>query len=176
MSTVRSNSVDDIKVYMRRGPWATKSGGELSVLFGMPADELDAFLDRGNPEFAAVKAQTGVDISGLRSYEVTGIAAGNVGAMEWHKARTEYVRAVEGKALWLCMDSTGKTAEFILDATTAVMTPSGILHAYKALEPTRLQVICNTIFDPDDPRTHDSYSAEMFGEQAAAFAAKVRER
>jgi methionine-S-sulfoxide reductase len=57
----------------------------------------------------------------------------------------------------------GNEEEFVLDSKKSVMMPPGILHTYVALEDdTRLQVVCNTLFDPNDVRTHDTYSQEDF--------------
>ena len=53
MRTFDSCTVDDIKVVEARGPWVTKSGGELNVSFALGASELAAFLDVENPEFAS---------------------------------------------------------------------------------------------------------------------------
>lgn len=68
-----------------------------------------------------------------------------------------------GAALWQTVDFNGNEREFVLDGKTAIIQPPGILHTYTALEDgTRLQVICNTLFDPNDPRTHDSYTQDDF--------------
>jgi dTDP-4-dehydrorhamnose 3,5-epimerase-like enzyme len=96
----------------------------------------------------------------MRSYIVSGIAKGNIGAQEVHLAHTEIVTALDGKALWTCVDLLGNEKVFTLDGSNVVVVPPGILHTYEALEDdTRLQVIANTLFVPEDTSTHDSYSA-----------------
>jgi hypothetical protein len=162
-------TVDAIRIIESRGPWQSKSGGELDVLFGFDQEEVRAFLDFANPEFDRVQLESGEDIRGLRSYSVSNIPKDSIGAQEWHRARTEYVRALSGSALWTCVDFEGNERTFTLDAKTAVIIPPEILHTYQALEDnTRLQVICNTLFNPDNKLTHDSYSQESFYEELSA--------
>jgi hypothetical protein len=160
--------VSDIRLIESRGPWDTKSGGKLNVLFALSRAELDAFLDAENPEFDIVQSSSGYDIRGLRSYSVSEIPNGSIGANEWHRARTECVIALSGRALWHCVDLAGDERNFTLDGSNAVITPPGILHTYTALEDdTRLQVICNTLFIPDEPSTHDTYPKDTFEELRA---------
>ena len=161
--------VSDVKVFETKGPWLTKSGGELTVLFSLPYDVLQQYLNFDNDEFVRLK-DAGKDIRGLRSYVVSGISKGSVGAQEWHKARAELVRALDGSASWECEDLMGGKQTFTLNNNTVLMVPPGILHTYKALEDnTRLQVIATTLFDPDDPDTHDSFSLDSFYEAQAKY-------
>lgn len=156
-------SVNDVQVIEAGGPWPTKSGGNLMVHFALPYEATQAFLNYGNPEFDALKEESGVDIRGLRSYTVSDIPKGRIGGLEWHIARTEYVTALGGRALWQCVDRDGRERDIVLEEGTAIIQPPGIVHTYKALKKnTRLQVVCNTLFDPKDPRTHDTYSRELF--------------
>lgn len=158
-----STTVDDIRTIETRGPWASKSGGSLNVLMALPQEEVELFLDYGHPEFDAIQSVTGANIRGLRTYNVSEIPKGSVGGMEWHDIRTEIVSAIGGRALWQCVDIDGNETEFELDSKKSVLMPPGILHTYVALEEnTRLQVVCNTLFDPEDPRTHDTYSKDLF--------------
>jgi len=163
MSTPHVYTVDDIKTFETRGPWRSKSGGELNVLFALSKDEVAAFLDMDNPEFDHVTEVSGHDIRGLRSYTVSGIQKDAVGGKEWHGVRTEYVRAVQGSVRWDCVDFAGNKREYVLDAGHAVMIPPHILHTYTGLESnTTLQVVCNTLFLPDEPTTHDTYDIASF--------------
>lgn len=160
--------VSDIRIIEARGPWSTKSGGELAVSFSLSQNDTKAFLDFDNPEFELVRKASNVDIRGLRSYTVSNIGRDAIGAQEWHKARTEYVRAVAGTALWQCIDIMGNTEEYVLDQNLSVIIPPGIFHTYTALdEDTSLQVFCNTLFIPEDSRTHDTYNRDMFNELSA---------
>lgn len=155
--------VTDVTVLQTKGPWPTKSGAQLQVLFGIDQELVSRFLDFDNPEFSKVRDKSGTNIRGLRVYNVEGIPKDSVGANEYHLARTEIVNVLLGKALWRCEDVYGDVKEFTLDASTSVIVPAGILHTYTSLEDnTRIQVICNTLFVPDDPQTHDSYSIDEF--------------
>lgn len=152
-------SVNDIKLINTEGSWDTKSGATLSVLYKLGYDELQQFLTYDDEEIAKI----GVDIRGLRSYIVEGIAAGSVGANEWHRIRNEVCFSVRGSFRWVCRDTYGDEREFIVDKNCAVVTPHHILHAYTALEnDTAISVLANTLFIPDDPSTHDTYLATSF--------------
>lgn len=158
-------SVDDIRVIDARGPWDAKSGGRLMVHYALSGTNLVEFLDVDNPAFGEIQEDSGVDIRGLRCYTVRDIPKNSVGGREWHLARTEYVTALAGAALWQCVDPQGGEREFVLDGSQAIIQPSGILHTYTALQDdTCLEVVCNTLFDPNDPRTHDTFSLHTFYE------------
>jgi hypothetical protein len=155
--------VKDVVLLETKGPWQSKSGGELSVLMSLTAEQVAKFQDYDNPAFDKIVEQTGFDIRGLRVYNVSGISKGNIGANEFHLARTEIVSALSGSALWRCEDIYGGVSEHTIDSTMSLIVPAGILHTYTALEDkTRLQVICNTLFIPEEPGTHDSYMLDEF--------------
>jgi dTDP-4-dehydrorhamnose 3,5-epimerase-like enzyme len=158
MKEIRTYSIDDVQVIDSRGPWQSKSGGQLNVHFALPREALEAFLDYDNPEFSIVESRSGHDIRGLRHYAVSDIPAGSIGGKEYHRARTEYVRAAAGSAIWQCVDIAGREREFQLDGTRGVIVPPYITHTYQALEDnTSLEVFCNTLFVPDEPLTHDTF-------------------
>lgn len=164
-----SASVEDIQVVETRGPWNSKSGGFLNVLLALSRVQTEAFLDYDNPEFERVQQESGVDIRGLRSYSVSKIPKGSIGGKEYHEARTEYVTAPLGAAVWFCVDRAGREKEFHLDGSKSVIMPPGILHTYEAQkDDTTLTVICNTLFVPEDPLTHDTYTREKFDESRLA--------
>lgn len=153
------NLVQNITPIDTRGPWKSKSGGELNVLLALSRSSLHKFLDYDNPEFDRLPE----DLRGLRTYTVSDIPKNSVGGGEWHKARTEYIGALAGSALLQCVDFSGNEQEFILNGHSSIIMPPGILHTYTALEDsTTLQVLANTLFIPEDSRTHDTYSAESF--------------
>ncbi len=71
--------IDDVVVLDSRGPWPTKSGGQLNVLFSFA---LGAIQDRYfHCQDAEVEALP-IDIRGFRTYSVTGLTAGRVGGRE----------------------------------------------------------------------------------------------
>lgn len=156
-------TVADIQEVKTQGPWDSKSGGKLYVLLALGEDALMAFLDFDNPEFVKVEANSGVNIRGLREYKVHDISKGKEGGREWHKARTEFITVLSGRAVWECVDLAGQTKEYELDESKGVIMPPGILHSYRALQDgTTIQVVCNTLFRPDDPRTYDTYPDTAF--------------
>jgi dTDP-4-dehydrorhamnose 3,5-epimerase-like enzyme len=102
---------------------------------------------------------------------VSNIPKGSIGAREVHKVRHELAFVLDGSVRWTCEDVYGNVKECILDKTTAIWTPPYVLHTYEALEEnSRILVIANTLFDPNDPRTHDSYSETEFRELQAEYA------
>lgn len=166
------HTVDQIKTIEIRGPWASKSGGDLNVLFNLPQDELEAFLDYNNPEFDNMPG----NMRGFRSYKVSNVPKGSIGAKECHLARNELVFAGKGSFSWKCVDLNGGEKTFVLDGNTAVLTLSGLYHVYEALEDdSTIQVICNTGFDPDNPATHDSYGETEFFELQAQVMAENKQ-
>ncbi len=154
------SSINDIQLLDYKGPWNSKSGGQLHVMFAIPYDAVvgkyfnyDDALLRDIPQ----------DIRGLRAYCVSGVAKGSIGANEWHKVRHELVFSDKGSFRWTCEDAYGKKREFILAEGHGAWIPNNILHTYEALEDgSAVLVIANTLFDADDPATHDSYDIEAF--------------
>ena len=107
--------------------------------------------------------ETGYNIKGLRSYTVSNIPKGSIGGKEWHKARSEYLYVPSGSATVQCIDLAGDEKTFTVTSKQAIIIPPGILHTYTALEDnTKLQVICNTLFIPNEPGTHDSFLPDEF--------------
>jgi len=152
-------SINDILVISTDREWQTKSGGTLSVLYKIGHDVLTNFLSYDEQELSKLST----DIRGLRSYMVEHIPVGSIGANEWHRVRNEIVFALKGSFSWTCTDSYGQTQEFTLDKSTAILTPHHLLHTYVALEnDSTIGALANTIFFPDNPDTHDTYSAAEF--------------
>jgi len=152
-------SIRDIQVVKTAGPWQSKSGGDLSVIFKLPRQDLENFMDYDNPAFDEVSE----DIRGLRMYTVEDIPTGSVGGKEWHKIRTEFITCLGGAAVLECVDLNGDERKFVLDGRNGVIVPPRILHTYEALEDnTSLLVVANTLFIPEKPETHDTYPVESF--------------
>ncbi len=159
-------SVGDIRIMEARGPWKSKSGGDLQVVFSLPFDILlQEYLryprsEEGKP-----------DIRGLRVYTVRGVDPGCIGGTEWHHAREEMVYVLEGLFRWRCEDGWGNKREFTLDPEHGIWMPPCILHEYEALvKNSGLLVVANTTFDPDDPSTHDTFSDAEFRKHQAEVA------
>lgn len=164
-------TINDITVIERDWPWPTetfaaKSGGELSVLIALPHNIVDGgFLQYEPEELRGIP-----DIRGIRSYRVANIPEGSVGAKEWHRVRQELVFALGGAVRWSCEDVHGTKKEFTLDENTGVWTPPFIFHSYKALtEGVSIVVVANTLFDPKNDATKDTYFLEDFRALQAAY-------
>lgn len=153
-------TIADIQVFDSRGPWQTKSDGQLNVLFAINYQDLQQkYFHYEDSELNKIPR----DIRGLRSYRVSGLRTGVVGAHEWHRVRKEIVIVTQGSIKWICEDTQGSKTEYILDSTRGIWTPPFILHTYEALEDdTELLVIANTLFFPDEPTTHDTFSPSDF--------------
>jgi quercetin dioxygenase-like cupin family protein len=153
-------TVEDVTFFKPRGPWKTKSDGELDVLFGIPFDLIQ------NKYFSYEQSELdelSQDIRGLRSYRVSKLKEGATGANEWHKLRNEIVIVSKGSITWTVEDVYGKTSKYTLDAGEAIWTPPYIMHTYTSLVAgTELVVLASTLFIPDDTTTHDTFGRESF--------------
>ena len=152
--------VDKIQVLDARGPWQTKSGGKLMVAFTLPFDVVQQrYFAYDQEELKKVPE----DIRGLRIYTVRDLPQGPIGGTEFHRIREEIIYGLEGKIKMECEDLFGGKKKFILTPEKGIWMPPFILHTYKMMEEkSGLLVIANTLFNPDDPRTHDTYSLEVF--------------
>ncbi len=152
--------VSEVRVLRAGGPWTTKSGGELSVFFAFTLGELTENFFRYSEEELRRLPQ---DIRGLRIYGVRGIPKGRIGGTEFHRIREELVMVLEGKVRWECEDVLGIKVSWNLGRGDGLWMPPYILHTYEALEDgSDLLVLANTLFDPEDPRSYDSYPYHEF--------------
>lgn len=155
------NTVGDIRELKIRGPWTTKSNGELRVLQAFPLEVMQKFL---HYEEGRECIFGNSDIRGFRTYTVTGLAKGAIGGGEFHEVRQELVFCLTGRIIWSCEDMTGATKVLgLTPSECGVWMPPGILHAYEVLDNgSSLLVIANTLFDPDNLATHDTYPEAQF--------------
>jgi hypothetical protein len=161
--------VTDIETFPVRGPWRTKSDGYLDVLCALPLPAVQRYLTYDEGELRHVSA----DIRGLRLYRVRDLPLGRIGGTEFHRMRVEIAIGLTGAEQWECEDLDGATRRFVLTRVTGVRIPPFILHTYTvAEEGSGHLVIANTLFDPDDPRTHDTYSRATFRELQRRVAAR----
>ncbi len=153
-------SIKDVKLIKTPNTWETKSGGTLTVPLALPIETLTKiFLHYSQKELREVPE----NIRGLRIYLVNDIPQGKTGGKEFHKIREEIVIVVQGSAKWTCEDITGDTKEFTLKMGQGIWNRPYIFHTYESLEDhTILAVVCNTLFNPDNPKTHDTYKEEEF--------------
>src|SRR3990167_7795692 len=103
-------SVEDVKLLNITGPWKTKSGGELSVLFSLPYVILKSFISY---DLAELK-KSSVDIRGLRGYKVYNLKKGAVGGLEFHKIRKELLFPLKGSIRLKLTDINHQTKTVIL--------------------------------------------------------------
>lgn len=144
----------------KRGPWTTKAGGNLSVLFSVEHNwGITGFFDYDE----RAMRECGRDIRGLRIYENIDLMRGRTAGMEFHKIRKEIICVTAGKVRWVCEDLFGGIREFVMSAGASLYVPPTILHTCHIEEDNSgFTVICNTSFDPDDPATHDTYPESLF--------------
>ena len=160
-------TVADVRSIESHGPWDTKSGGKLNVLFELGNDVIQAdFFNYQTSELSKIPT----DVRGLRLYQVSDLAEDSVGAKEWHRVRNELVFVLKGSVKWICEDVYGGKKEYVIDGHSGVWTPPFILHTYETVDDnTQILVVANTLFLPGDPRTHDSYSTKEFRELQALY-------
>jgi hypothetical protein len=145
-----------------RGPWTTRSGGELRVPLMLDLDTLTShFLP-----FDSIEANRYPMVKqGLRIYLQDGIGRGREGAGEFHCLRQEIVFCTWGRMIWTCEDTTGASYPFEISPNGfGIWIPPGIMHTYVSEEKgSSFMVIANTTFDADNPSTHDSFHRDQFG-------------
>lgn len=155
----RFPTVDKVELLAVRGPWKTKSGGILSVLFAFPPDILKRFFRYDEEELKQIPE----DIRGLRSYTVRNLPKGKIGGKEFHRIREEIVFGLEGSVRWKCEDLFGGMREFTVTSNNGIWMPPGILHTYHVLRnKSGLLIVANTLFNPENLGTHDTYFLKEF--------------
>ena len=152
-------SVEDIRELRLTGPWRSKSGGLLSVPFALAHAEAMEIFDYDPAELARLPR----DIRGLRMFVLEDMPAGGIGGGEFHRIRIEISFTMSGKVRWICEDVYGGCKEFLPARDCALYFPPFIMHTMESLESgSAVTVIANTLYDPDDARTHDTYPAATF--------------
>lgn len=159
--------VSEIQAMSAAGPWITKSGGELMVAMKLPLSTVqDRYLAYNEAELQRVPE----DIRGLRIYTVRKLPKGEIGGTEWHRVREEMIFVLDGAVTWECEDLAGTRVAYTLTQDEGIWMPPSILHTYKVLEEnTGLMVLANTLFTPDNPATHDTYSLQEVRAAQANF-------
>lgn len=151
--------VKDALTFEAKGPWPTKADGELEVLFALPQTVAMDFLSWGDPKFNDLPG----NLRGLRSYKVTDMPVGRTAGMEYHEVRREIMFGMSGRMQLQLEDVAGNIKIIELNPTVGVLIQPFILHTLKVdMNGSGFLVVCNTLFDPDDPATHDSFNMEAF--------------
>ena len=164
-------TVDDIEVLPAAGPWRSKSGGKLSVPFALPYARAMQLFSYNEAELDRIPR----DIRGLRMFALEDIPVGGVGGGEFHRIRSEIAITVRGRLRWVCEDLYGGRRVLTPEKNASLRLPPFILHTMEAMEDGSAAVmIANTLFDPDDVRTHDTYPATEFRTLQEHYLANVR--
>ena len=161
MDTLPRNppSVDDMREFRATGPWPSKSGGVLNVPVALPHLEAMRFFEHDPEELARIP----IDIRGLRAWVVSDIPAGGISGNQFHRVRTEIAFVVKGKVSWRFEDLYGGSRVIAWSPDLALLMPPFVKHMLVAEESgSAVVTLANTLYIPDDPRTHDTYRADLF--------------
>ena len=147
-----------------RTPWKTKSGGYLEVLFHLPWNLVQRVISSTYEPEELANMPEGFDIRGLRGYSVMNIPEDKIGGLEFHRIRHEIIYSLGGEVEWRFEDVYGKMKEILLSGDKVIYFPPLIKHDYWTPKNSggSLGVFCNTLFNPLDKITQDTYSAEIF--------------
>lgn len=167
-TSIHAPTVDDIQRLDSRGPWRTKSGGDLMQILQLP---LPTVASRYLRYDLREVGRLSTDIRGLRIYTVQHLPVGEVGGNEWHRVREEVVMTTGGSVRWSCLDVYGGRRNFTVPAGEGLWLPPLILHLYQVnVEASSLLIVANTLFH-DDPATHDTYPLESFSRLSREYRA-----
>lgn len=168
---IRPATVNDIIIYESDlGPWQTKSGGQMHVILAFPKAILETMLHVDDNE---LKFAPKVEL-GLRAFHTKGIVEGTVGGKHFHRIKQEVISLSSGRAEFFMEDVYGGSRKIILDQRTrALLIPPFVMHTYTALEKSELIGVSNTLYDHDDPETHDTYSQEVFDRLREHYSARL---
>ena len=160
-------SVAQIGVFPNEGPWKTKSGGELNVLFARHLSFITGlFFEYDADELEKIPR----DIRGLRMYRMDNIPKGGIGGNEFHRIRQEIIIPIKGRLVYECADLFGQKRDFDLTPKTSIWLPPLVMHTYQAQEDnSSIVVIANTLYDAADKETWDTYSLEEFNNLQRKF-------
>ncbi len=150
--------VSDAKTIPSRGPWVTKAGAELSVAFAFPQTDVSDYFSYDEEELAMLPE----NIKGLRCYKQRGLKRGTEGGGEFHRIRKELLFVFEGALDMEIEDVYGDRRHCILNPESGLYLPPFLLHSFTTLKDSMLFVVANTLFNPENRLTHDSYSREAF--------------
>ena len=152
-------SVRDVRILKPMGPWKTKSNGQLFVLSALSFQELQNFLYYPEEELAKIAS----DIRGLRHYCIQNLPFHSVGGGEFHLIRQEIIFTLNGKLKWTLEDTAGEKININCQQNDGIWLKPKIIHQYEVLEESSsIMVLANTLFNPEDSRTHDTYGKEDF--------------
>lgn len=151
--------VSDVDVSTTIGPWHSKCHGDLLVPVMLPFEQARRFLEYDTEELARLET----DIRGIRVFYLDHAEAGGMAGNQFHRLRTEIAFVVEGTVHWEFEDLYGGERKLVASQNLSVVIPPFVLHrATFGGDGGTLATLANTIYIREDPRTHDTYSADQF--------------
>lgn len=131
----------------------------MHVILAFPKDILHRMINVDPHELALVPELE----LGLRAFHTKGIASGTVAGKHFHRIKQEVIALSSGKAEFLLEDVYGGTMTITLDREIrALLIPPFVMHTDTAIEESELVGVSNTLYDHDNPATHDTYLQETF--------------
>ena len=151
--------VDTLERSSSDGPWTTKSGSKLLVNLKLSLPEIET-------QFSYIQEELDIlpgDIRGFRICTNRGMPKGSVGGNEFHRIRQELFVLLDGVLKIISEDLYGNTRVEILNPGERLSMVPYIMHTVEAMEDeTGFLETANTLFIPENPLTHDTYSREEF--------------
>lgn len=147
-------SVADVVEIELKDQFTMESGAEQSILCALPYHMVQRLFKYNENELLRLPE----DIRGLRSYRINGIQEGKSEGGKFHRIGTELVFVLKGAIKMTCKDIEGSASTYILNQEKGILIPPYILHSYLVIEDSDLLVISNTISNPDDPKSNDTYT------------------
>lgn len=121
-------SVEEIYCWPHKGPWASKSGGDLWLLAQFGLQTFQNFFNYDPVELARFP----VDIRGYRQYIVDGIPTGSLGGQHFHRVRQSLVQVLSGRILFRFEDVYGNKRSVVLEPNIILLIPPFMYVTYEA--------------------------------------------
>lgn len=159
--------VEDAIVYSSNlGPWDTKSGGKMHVVFAFDESILRHLHVVDQQELALVPELQ----LGFRAFHSTGLKKGTVGGKHFHRIKQETIACAKGEVEFLLEDLYGGTRTVKLDIQSrSLFIPPFVMHTYTVLDDAELIGVSNTLYDADNPNTFDTYEQDTFDTLVAHY-------
>lgn len=168
----KPRTVRSIATFQAGRTWPTKSGGELTVPLILSKEHVGRYFTYDSNELGRINGF----MEGFRIYTVRKLPKDRIGGTEFHRIREEIVIGIDGEVEFTCEDVFGGREVFSVSTGRSLWIPPFTLHTYLVKEDNSgLFVLANTLFDPDNPETHDTYSEEEFREMKRRYWQKNRQ-
>jgi hypothetical protein len=155
--------VAEIPYYAYRGPWPSKSGGDLWLVAQFGLDFIQNFFNYDPHELE----RFAVDIRGYRQYIVTAIPDGSLGGKHFHRVRQSIVQVLSGRIDFHFEDAYGDRRSVVLEPNGWLLMPPFIYVTYEAQLPdSSFSMIVNTKYTSG---CHDECGEQELRELQARF-------